>query len=111
MELFFAVIGTLQTIWSYLAEKIANIGFGTNMEDNSIIQIHMTMSSLVSSGHQTVITLLSDLSRCLDYVIEQDGHTLLINQPVVQSWISHGVMMELLLQELEEMDKLSSEIL
>lgn len=111
MELYCVVIGTQQTIWLFLEEKIASIEFGINMEDNFTILLHMITSLQASNGPQMETILLLAHLRCWDFVIELDGLTHLISLNVAQFWIYHGVMMEQLLLVLEEMDKLYLEIL
>lgn len=79
MVLFYNVIGTQQIILLYLVERIVSIEFGTNMVASFIIQPHMIMLLQVLSGHQMETILQLALLKCLDYVINQDGLTHLIN--------------------------------
>lgn len=58
MELYWELIGILEIILLYLAEKIANTEYGTNMADNFIAPQLMIMLLLASSGHLTETTLL-----------------------------------------------------
>lgn len=84
MELFLHVIGTQVIISSFQVEKIANTVFGINMDVNSIVHHHMIMLLLVSNGLQMVTILLLAVLKCLDFVINLDGHILSINHKVDQ---------------------------
>jgi len=75
MESCWAVIGTLATTSSFLVEKIVNIAYGTNMEDNSIALLLTIMSFQASSGPPMEIISLLDLLKCSDYATSQGGLT------------------------------------
>lgn len=79
-ELFLESTGIQAITLLSHAEKIANIEFGINMEDNYIAHLlTITLSQVLSGLLMVIISLLVAL-RCSDCAINQDGHILSINQ-------------------------------
>lgn len=106
MELFCRRTGILPTILLFLAVKIVNIEFGTNMEDSSTQVYLMIMWSQVLNGHQMEKFLQLEHLKCLDFVTKQVGLIVSINQRVAHYLLCHGQMMEQQLLQQVVMDQL-----